>query len=250
MVTQHLENEVSYHCLTGIVHALPISFRFSLNCKGIPYKTTWIEYPDIEAHCKKLGIQAVDTKPDGRPHYTLPAIYDSATGLAIGDSIRIAEYLDEQYPDTPKLIPAGTEALQHTFNYAFSATMRAILPLVLFDVNTRLHPASQEYFARTKGEEVGGCLEKIIPNEKVREEKWRAVQAEFDRLDSWLQKNPSGPFIMGDTISFADCALAGCLLRMRIVWGEDSEGWSKIKSWHDGRWVKFLDVMKPYEAVL
>jgi len=224
--------------------------RFSLNYKGIPYKTAWIEYPDIEEHCKKLGIQAVDTKADGRPHYTLPAIYDSTTGLAIGDSIQIAEYLDKQYPDTPKLIPAGTEALQHAFHYAFGATSRAILPLVLFDINCRLHPVSQEYFERTKGEEVGGHLEKIIPNKQVREEKWRAVQAEFDRLDSWLQKNSSGPFIMVDTISFADCTLAGCLLRLQIVWGENSEEWSRVKSWHRGRWVKFLDVMKPYMAVL
>lgn len=224
--------------------------RYALNYKGIPYQTEWIEYPDIEEHCKKLGMQPVDKKPDGRPHYTLPAIYDSSTGLAILDSIHIAEYLDKQYPDTPKLIPAGTEALIHAFNYTFNSTMKAVLPLFLLNTSAGLNPVSGEYWTRTKGVMFGMSTDKVIPNEQVREEKWRVMKAEFDLLDSWLQKNPSGPFVLGDTLSAADCALAACLFRMRIIWGEDSDEWKRVKLWHNGRWGKFLDVMKPYEAIL
>lgn len=43
--------------------------------------------------------------------YTLPAIYDPSTGTGVADSFEIARYLDKQYPTTPTVIPAGTEAL-------------------------------------------------------------------------------------------------------------------------------------------
>ncbi|THU86510.1 hypothetical protein K435DRAFT_868230 [Dendrothele bispora CBS 962.96] len=84
--------------------------RYSLNFKGIPYKAVWVEYPDIENTLKDLGIAASATKSDGKtPHYTLPAIYDPATKTGLTESLAIAKYLDEKYPDKPILMPKGTE---------------------------------------------------------------------------------------------------------------------------------------------
>jgi hypothetical protein len=54
--------------------------RYSLNYKGIPYKTVWLEYEEIEPFSKRLGALPTSNKPDGRPHYTLPMIHDPATG--------------------------------------------------------------------------------------------------------------------------------------------------------------------------
>ncbi|KAJ8699426.1 hypothetical protein PTI98_002541 [Pleurotus ostreatus] len=45
--------------------------RYALNIKGIPYQTVWVEYPDIEAVCKKIGASPTGEEA---PHYTLPVI--------------------------------------------------------------------------------------------------------------------------------------------------------------------------------
>ncbi|KAI0682851.1 hypothetical protein BC835DRAFT_807562, partial [Cytidiella melzeri] len=57
--------------------------RYALNYKGIPYRTEWVEYPDIEPLCKKIGGSATAKKEDGRDHYTLPMIYDPSTGEVV-----------------------------------------------------------------------------------------------------------------------------------------------------------------------
>ena len=56
MVSEHLEDEVS----ALVPHHEPCAVlkypdRYCLNIKGIPYKTVWVEYPDIEGVLKKLG---------------------------------------------------------------------------------------------------------------------------------------------------------------------------------------------------
>ncbi|KZP02399.1 hypothetical protein FIBSPDRAFT_808778, partial [Athelia psychrophila] len=43
--------------------------RLALNIKGLPYRTVWVEYPDIEQLCKKIG--AAKTNSAAAP-YTLP----------------------------------------------------------------------------------------------------------------------------------------------------------------------------------
>lgn len=78
-----------------------ISHSLSLQLKGIPFKTEWVEYPDIEPLCKRIGALPTSKKTDGRDHYTLPTIFDPSTGRAISDSLPIALYLDQTYPDSP-----------------------------------------------------------------------------------------------------------------------------------------------------
>ena len=56
MVTPHVEDTVSCDYATHThssrirnSHLLSHTIRYCLNIKGIPYKTVWVEYPDIEA---------------------------------------------------------------------------------------------------------------------------------------------------------------------------------------------------------
>ncbi|GAW07249.1 AChain Crystal Structure Of Glutathione Transferase Gstfua3 From Phanerochaete Chrysosporium [Lentinula edodes] len=101
--------------------------RYSLNYKGLSYRTEWIEYPDIEALCIKIGAAPTDVKADGiTPDYTLPVIYDPSTDKTISDSFAIALYLDTAYPDTPKLFPPGTQALQEAFVHFRKGGVRSI----------------------------------------------------------------------------------------------------------------------------
>ena len=46
--------------------------RFCLNIKNIPYKTVWVEFPDIENLCKKIGAEATGESPTaGRTIHSL-----------------------------------------------------------------------------------------------------------------------------------------------------------------------------------
>ena len=92
---------------------LTVFSSYSLNYKGLPFRTVWVEYPDIESTLKAAGIVSnTRKKPDGSPTWTVPAIYDPKTKTGITESFAIAEYLDKTYPDTPLLIPPGTRTLQ------------------------------------------------------------------------------------------------------------------------------------------
>jgi hypothetical protein len=96
-----------------------------LNFKGLPFKTEWLEYPDIKPTLIKLGVAPSSTLPDGSPFYTLPVISDpnkvTADGkpTIVGDSQVIAEYLDKQYPSKEALIPEDTKTFLTKFQEDF-----------------------------------------------------------------------------------------------------------------------------------
>ena len=69
---------------------MSLTRRFSLNIKGLPYKTEWLSFLEIPKVLEANGTPKTD---EG---YTLPAIVDPNTGKAIQDSIPIMEYLDAQ----------------------------------------------------------------------------------------------------------------------------------------------------------
>ncbi|TFK37427.1 hypothetical protein BDQ12DRAFT_713521 [Crucibulum laeve] len=224
--------------------------RYSLNYKEIPYKTEWVEYPDIESLCKKVGIPPTSKKKNGADHYTLPAIHDSSTGIALAESKLIAEYLEKTYPNTPKLFPLGTEALQHAFLDAYSATLSAYWQFILPVTTTRLNPPSEEYFTRTRTELFGKPLKDVPPTGEERVVEWKKLQDGFAVVNKWYEKNGRGPFIMGDTPSFADFVVGAFTLFGKLIFTEDSEEWKDIASWNEGRWVKLVDSLEKYAQIV
>ncbi|KAF8994491.1 hypothetical protein BDQ17DRAFT_1401424 [Cyathus striatus] len=189
--------------------------RYVLNYKQLPYKTQWIEYPDIELFCKNKGIAPTGTKTDGSPFYTLPAIHDDTTGVFLADSIPIAQYLDETYPYTPVVIPIGTEVLMNAFIDACTAKMTAIWPIAL--------PNIVDIFLMHLG------LGDIV---------------------AWFEKNGGKSFVMGDKPTFCDFVLGATLTGFKVILGEDSIDWKAVSSSHGGRLARFLDDLKDYQAVL
>ena len=128
--------------------------RFSLNYKRIPYKALQLEYPDIEPTLRNLGAAPTSTKPNGHPYYTVPVIVDSSRRTPDGrptivyDSLAIAEYLDDAYPDTtsPLLFPQGTRALQVAFyNRFIDNVFIPAAPMTVCQVLYLLNEASQTY---------------------------------------------------------------------------------------------------------
>ncbi|THH07918.1 hypothetical protein EW145_g3059 [Phellinidium pouzarii] len=224
--------------------------RLSLNYKGIPHKTEWIEYPDIETSLKKSGGAPTSKKPDGRDHYTLPAIYDPATGKVVTDSIQIAAYLDDRYSDTPALIPSGTRAAIEIFNDFFEQKLGSIYPILLPASNNILNPPSEEYFRRTREELYKKKLEEFAPPGPARDELWEKFREGLDQVASFYDKNGANkPFFLGDTFTFADANVLGYLLWIKVVLGSDSKEWKAVGSWNGGRWANLVEVTKKWQVV-
>ncbi|OCH88479.1 hypothetical protein OBBRIDRAFT_758180 [Obba rivulosa] len=230
--------------------------RYTLNYKGIPYKTVWVEYPDIAGLCKEIGAAPTSYEPDGTPSYTLPVIKDPSTGAVISDSAAIARYLDKTYPDTPVVIPPETDALQAAFQHAFSqAVVGQLGPIMLPATNAQLNPRSEEYFRRTReisrGPMYGEKLEDWAPpGSEKRAKLWKDIKTGFARIAGWLTADGKDKILfMGDKVSYADITVAGWVVWVKRVLGPDSADWKEFATWDNGKWAKLLELLEKYEVV-
>jgi glutathione S-transferase len=222
-----------------------------LNYKGIPYRTEWVEFPDVESVCKKLGINPTSLNGDGSPHYTLPAIHDPSTGTYLADSIAIVEYLEKTYPNTPSVFPNETAGLQKAFQATFEDSIGAIWQFILPAVYPKLDPASQDYFRRSREAFFGKKLEDVTPTGDARIEEWGKFEKGLAKIDSYLAlSDKKGPFMLGDTISWSDLVVFSFLYWLKLIWGEDSKEWKDIASWNGGRWEAHINALKKYHTVV
>ncbi|THV04196.1 hypothetical protein K435DRAFT_826912 [Dendrothele bispora CBS 962.96] len=225
--------------------------RYSLNYKGLPYKTIWLEYPDVEPTLKAAGIAPTSTKPDGSPMYTIPAIEDPNTGTAIAESFVIAQYLDKTYPDKPTLIPAGTKALQSAFaNVSFVHVAPILQFAYLIMIENVLNPKSRGYFCEARKNDIlrGVSIEDAYPRGERAKEEWGKVKAGFETIANWMNKE-DGRFVMGDTVSFADFVVGGWVQMAKKTWDEDSQEWKDISTWNGGRWPRLLEDLEKYASI-
>jgi len=209
--------------------------RYALNIKGVPYKTQWVEYPDIEALAKKINAPATGTKGDGSPMYTLPIINDPNTGKVVSDSFLIAEYLDATYPNGPTLFPAGTKPLVAAFESGVVGALGGVLMLQLAVSCYILNPSSKEYFRRTREAAFGKKIEEFSPASQRDADVAKGKEG-FAKVDEWLVKS-GGKFVLGNTVSYADGVLAGWL-----TWFKATDAiWKDVATWHNGRWATYLE---------
>lgn len=237
--------------------------RLSLNYKRVPYVTEWVEYPDIAALYIKHDIPAALTKADGSPYYTLPMIHDSATGATIADSLQIAKYLDATYPDTPRLFPddttAGVESeveqrIASLINTVQKTVFAPLWPPIMLASLRILTPRSRAHFARVRAADVlasygKASLEDIQLTDAEVEAAWKGIEENFTKTMRPVFNNPGGSsddsqrWFLGDTISFADIALASALLWIRQAFGSNSAEWARVGTWDGGEWIRFIDAL-------
>ncbi|KAK0501805.1 hypothetical protein EDD18DRAFT_1347874 [Armillaria luteobubalina] len=228
--------------------------RYVLNYKGLAHHTEWVEFPDIEALYKRLGAQASETKADGvTPHYTCPLLHDHSTGALVSDSAAIARYLDKTYPETPTVIPAGTDAFHYAFNEALLTHLRitALWRFTLAKINSMLNPVSEEFYRRTREAGMrseGKRLEDTVPKGEERESEWAKLVEAFGKIDKWYGKGDR--YVMGDVVSYADFTVSAWAMWFRTLFGEDSEEWKDVAKWHGGRWGRLVKDLEKYETVL
>ena len=189
-------------------------------------------------------------KADGSPAWLLPVIHDTATGVSVADSFAIAEYLEKTYPSAPSLFPHGTAAFQALFLGALPpASQGPLARFVVPAVHRVANPASKAFIRRTREAWFGKPLEEIEPRGEEAVAEWAKVEKGWGTIAGWYAKS-GGPFLLGETVSWADFVVACWLMTVRSLWGEDSQRWRDMASWNGGRFGKLLDDLKEYQAVV
>ncbi|KAF8997161.1 hypothetical protein BDQ17DRAFT_1429191 [Cyathus striatus] len=213
-------------------------------------QNVYLEYPDIEETSKKLGIPPTSTKKDGSPYYTLPAIYDSSTNTALADSLRIAQYLDVMYPDTPAVVMKGTEVLSLAYVDTFFGKFVPLNMCLFRAVDKILTPRSIEYLSRrTFSGKTWADL--LVMTKQDEEEELKKVKEAFSGIEGWFKSaGQEGSFIMGEKPMFVDFAVASIFMYVRTVAGKESEVWREIVGWQGGRWGRLLEDLKEWEVVV
>lgn len=246
-------------------------FRLILNYKRLPYRTCWVEFPDIEKTLRTINAPPTSIRPDGQPVYTLPAILDpihisSSTypdpsgsrsqphPVVLTHTNTIAEYLECTYPARP-VVPEGTRALQALFvHYVTEIFIQPLLPIMVPLSHQRLPPHVQNHFRvgvdaddREVGDGAAG-----EQHAWRREEKWAAVQAQFASLAGILEKNAGdgdgdGVVVMGHELTYADFAICSVLIWIEKI--APHEGWTRVREWDGGRWWRLWERCKEYMDV-
>ncbi|KAL4918808.1 hypothetical protein BDW62DRAFT_58043 [Aspergillus aurantiobrunneus] len=221
-----------------------IKIRMSLNYKGIPYTQTYISYPDIAPLLRSLSVPP---HPEGAAHtaYTLPAIQHSSGALM--DSLPIARYLEEQYPERP-LFPSGNAS--HALAVAVDKLMRG----VAFAAYTYIFPPiadildarGREFYIRTRSATFGKPFEEIRPtDEVVIRGMIENMKKEMTPIVQMLKggTGKTGPFFEGDQPGFADFILEGFLIWFKIA----NEGiWQELIELGDGEVKALWDACYPW----
>jgi hypothetical protein len=58
------------------------SHRYALSYKGLPFRTSWVEYSHIAETAKGIGAEHTTYWKDGTPRYTVPFIHDQNVGIS------------------------------------------------------------------------------------------------------------------------------------------------------------------------
>ncbi|KAF5348612.1 hypothetical protein D9756_009571 [Leucocoprinus leucothites] len=221
--------------------------RYVLDFKGIPYHIVPVDYCDIESALKEAGVGPSGKRKDGSDVYTVPSIVDSNTGAKITDSIKIALYLEETYPETPSIFPHNSAALHQAFFAYFNSTVAPIWSTILPRVAEIMDDRPKAWYIELRSKTLGKPLAETDPVGEEREDLFRKMKDAFSLFDGFYQKS-GGQFIMGSSPGFADLMIAGVVQGLK-VWGEDSQEWQEFSSWNGGRWVQLLGALENYERL-
>ncbi|KAI8623023.1 hypothetical protein F5Y19DRAFT_460105 [Xylariaceae sp. FL1651] len=189
--------------------------RLVLNYKHIPYKTVFLEFPDIEPTLKGLGLLPGTSSSGNKRLYTVPAIQHVPTNTYMMDSVPIAQFLESTYPDPP--LPLTSELGREIEDKARVVIGPAFRVSITPREMSILSPRAQEYFRRTREASLGHRLEDLLNHDKE-EQIWNAVDDGMRTIDELMQTNKAdGPFVLGARPSYTDFFLSGSFQSARMV---------------------------------
>jgi glutathione S-transferase len=166
--------------------------------KGLPFEGVPVRFTDKEL-LKFSGQSLVPVLVDG--------------GRTVTDSWEIALYLDQAYPDRPKLIDSA-QARGTTMAFKFWCEQNvhpALNRVVLLDLFANIHPRDQAYFRESREKRFGMTLEKMGGDPAG------GLMALKKALDVVRPVFVGQPFLGGTAPGFADYILFGPFQWARVM---------------------------------
>ena len=236
----------------------------------MPFTTVWVELPDIAGFLQSKGAT--------HPPYTLPAIDDPNTGALVVDSLAIAAYLDETYPETPKVLSLAARAALEGVEEDFSFVPRSgpstgantsggaisggdFAPRVVFVLlaANRFNPVSKAHYHQIRGARLGelwttlrdacaagpeGRAERVRQGIDALRGVWRKLTAMYDRQSDSEGGRFGGPFALGEEPCFLDFVVAA---RVKFVLDQlvPSE-LETVTNLEGGRLVRLVESLERY----
>ena len=172
--------------------------------------------------------------------FTLPAIR-MPDGSYVMDSYKIAEIIEEKHP-VPS-IPLN-QPIQFRFIEELKAFMGELTPIYVPGVAQRiLGDPSLDFFYTSREQDVGMPLDDYGKQHGP---------GAFDRAEPFIRKitellkeAPSGPYFLGDTVSYTDFIWAAILLFFKCLGDEEYQEVLRTSGDSDAH-IAFLNALKPW----
>lgn len=153
----------------------------------------------------------------------VPVLRDEAR--VVSDSWRIAEYLEDAYPDRPSLFggPGGRALARFVNAWADAVQLPAVAGLVVADIVPHLGPEDRAYFIASREKRYGKPLAEVVAGRETRVEAFRQTTLQPLRLVlrewPWLG-GEDGP-AYADYIAFGAFQWARCVSAFPLLTPED-----------------------------
>ena len=181
--------------------------RFSSNC----WRTRFaVAHKGLACTTRATRFTDIARIADGAQP-TVPVIDDG--GRIVGDSWRIAAYLEATYP-TPSLFghPAGRALALHLQTWLPAALSPLLMKLIILDLAAAVDPADRNYFRQSREKRLGMTLETFADG--ARPAKVDAVLAALAPIRSIVE---SQKFLGGDAPLYPDYLVAAALMWPRAI---------------------------------
>ena len=165
----------------------------------------------------------------------------------MSESSDIVQYLDNQYPPTPRVITPGTLAFETAYYRYFHTSVRTKWPkpihLYLYET---IPPESAAFIKELREAVFGDTLLNLAKNPQSH---WDAYKDAFTTFALPIYEKAEGVFLKGNEPGWADFVTASALLSIKLLYGADSKEWKYIETWDGGRWMKLIQDLEPYGHV-
>ena len=176
--------------------------RMALRHKGLEFQSTPVAMSDKAALAFSGGK-------------TVPIIKDGQDGQMsmVRDSWRIAEYLEDKYPERPTLFGGAIgRGVTQAFNtWVDRAVVPAMMPVIVAEVHERVDPADEQYFRRQFEGFLKCTLEEARERSPQAQERLKRV---LEPLQAALKRQP---FFCGAAPAYADYILFSVAQWARIM---------------------------------
>ena len=142
---------------------------------------------------------------------TVPVIVDD--GVVVGDSWKIANYLEETYPDRPSLFGSAEARVLTLFVQSWTADVlhRHVISLILHGIYLQLDDGDKAYFRTSREKRFGNTLEEV---QSGREMRVAELRSSLQPVRMVLQ---SQPWLGGARPRYADFLIFGALQWARVA---------------------------------